>query len=86
MEPKMMYAEVYFDHGSHGFSETYNENWTIDQYVDYLTTETRRQNKTKSAIVHYIKVTTHDEDGNVLHDENGNRIMETIYQNTGIKF
>lgn len=74
-------AMVYFDRGSQGFEQEYDESVSIEDYVKRFQSEALRLNDANNAVVLYVEKTVHNPDGSFKRDEKGERIMEKLYFN-----
>ncbi len=74
-------ALVLFERGSNGFTEQFDENKSIQHWIEYFTDQTIRNNNCKFPEVFYLQKTVHNDDGTYKVDEFKNRIYETIYLN-----
>jgi hypothetical protein len=77
-------AVVFFERGSHGFDEPYNDQWTIEQWLEHFKKETIRANNAKFPVIFYLQRTVHNPDGSFKLDEKGDRVTETLYLNEKI--
>jgi hypothetical protein len=77
-------ALVFFDKGSQGFEENFDQETSVEEYIQYFESKTKDMNGTLTANLYYIEKSVHDADGSFIMNENGDRVMERIYQNDNL--
>lgn len=81
MEPVRIIASIYFENGHHGFEENYNEKQPVEDYVKQFVEQTRNDSDAQYPVPYYLEITTHDDRGDFIRDEFGDRVCKRIYLN-----
>lgn len=74
-------AMVFFDRGSQGFEEEFNENMSIENYIMDFEGRTKSMSGSRNAVLFYLEKTINEPDGSFKRDQKGERITERLYLN-----
>ena len=86
MHPKRIYCDVSFStsstNGFHGYSEAFDQDKSIEDYLSYFAEKIRESNHNVTSItIERIWLTKHDSEGNYLVSKNGVVEKDVIWQN-----
>ncbi len=81
---KRLVAMVYYERGSSGYEQNYDEKTSVEEYIKYFENQVRQSCNAQAPIVFYLETTTHNPDGTEVRGERDNRVMDRLYTNEQI--